>query len=191
MSDEFPPDEFDEIAGRGGPVGVHRAPRPWWTRLVMPILVFLLAGAVAFLIANYLWNQEVNSPSDSPTPTVVQSVTTTVTPTPSPDTSVSPTPTETAAPVDFDAALAVLNGAGIQGLAAKHQATLEEAGFTDVEASNLTGSKPEANVVVYEDDDMKSTAEAVAAELGISEVSQEAPRGSFAVEVWLVTDPAA
>jgi hypothetical protein len=85
----------------------------------------------------------------------------------------------------------VLNGAGIQGLAAKHQATLEAAGFTDVAASNLTGSKPDANVVVYEDDDMKSTAEAVAAELGISDVSQEAPRGSFAVEVWLVTDPAA
>ena len=189
MSEQYPPDEFDEIAQRGGPVGVHRAPRPWWARLVMPVLAFVVAGAIAYLIAVYLWGREVNAPPDDPTPTVTESVIETTTPTPTPDPSLTPEPTETAIPVDFGAKITVLNGAGISGLAARQEAKLEGAGFTDVSASNLSGSKPSANVVVYGNGDMATTAAEVASELGISTVEQDELRGSNDVEVWLVTDP--
>jgi len=189
VSEQYPPDEFDEIAQRGGPVGVHRAPRPWWARLVMPVLAFVVAGAIAYLIAVYLWGREVNAPPDDPTPTVTESVIETTTPTPTPDPSLTPEPTETAIPVDFGAKITVLNGAGISGLAARQEAKLEGAGFTDVSASNLSGSKPSANVVVYGNGDMATTAAEVASELGISTVEQDELRGSNDVEVWLVTDP--
>lgn len=191
MSDQYPPDEFDEIAKHGGPVGVHRAPRPWWSRLVAPVLVFLIAGAAAFLIAKYLWSQEVETP-DEPTPTISETVEATVTPSPSgtaiPSVTPSPTPTQTQT-VNFDAKVAVLNGAGVSGLAAKQQSKLEDAGFTKVTASNLSGSKPSANVVVYASDDLKATAEEVAKTLGIDKISRDVPTTSVDVEVQLVSDP--
>ncbi|MGC4174452.1 LytR C-terminal domain-containing protein [Demequina sp.] len=191
MSDQYAPDEFDEIAAHGGPVGVHRAPRPWWSRLVAPVLVFLIAGAVAYLIASYLWNQEVKDPEE-PTPTITESVEETVTPsptaTPSPSVTPSPTPTETQS-VQFDAKIAVLNGAGINGLAAEQQQVLEDAGFTKVTAANLSGSKPDDNVVVYSNEELKATAQEVAKALGIDDISLDVPQQDVDVEVHLVSDP--
>lgn len=190
MTDAYEPDEFDEIVRGGGPVGVHRAPRPWWTRVVAPVLVFLLAGAAAYVIANYLWNRDVATPGGSPTPTVTQSIEQSVTPSPSTSAtnsqSASPTPTAT---VNFGANVSVLNGAGVSGLAAKNQKILEGAGFTTVAASNLASPKPAANVVVYEVDAMKATAEAVAKALGISEIALDVTQSGSDVEVQLVTDP--
>lgn len=153
----------------------------------MPVLAFVIAGAIAYLIAVYLWGREVNSPEDTPTPTVTESVIETTTPTPTPEPSV--TPTETAIPVDFGAKIEVLNGAGISGLAARQEAKLEAAGFTDVSAGNLSGSKPDENVVIYANPDLATTAAEVASELGISATEENDPRGSNDVEVWLVTDP--
>jgi hypothetical protein len=193
VSDQYPPDEFDEIAKRGGPVGVHRAPRPWWSRLVAPVIVFLIAGAVAYLIAWYLWSRTVETP-DEPTPTTTESVEATVTPSPSATSSPSATTSAspTAAPtqeVNFDAKVTVLNGSGIAGLAADNQKILKDAGFTSVGADNLTGTKPSANVVVYVTDDLKATAQEVAKQLGISKVALGTPQAAVDVEVRLVTDP--
>jgi len=193
VSDEYPPDEFDEIAKRGGPVGVHRAPRPWWTRLLGPIVIFLVAGAVAYLVATYLWNRDVKNP-DEPTPSISETFTTTVTPTPTPTPSDAPsstpssTPTETAS-VEFDASVAVLNGSGVSGLAAKNQKTLEEASFTKVTAANLTGDKPDDNVVIYTSDELKATAQEVATQLGIDEIALDVAQTDADVEVHLVSDP--
>ena len=193
MSDQYPPDEFDEIAKHGGPVGVHRAPRPWWSRLVAPVIVFLIAGGVAFAIASYLWSRDVKTP-DEPTPTVTESVEETVTPSPtsSASPSVTPSPTPTSAPtqeVNFDAKVTVLNGSGITGLAAESQSVLKKGGFTSVGADNLAGAKPSANVVVYVSDDLEATAQEVAKQLGISDIQQGTPEKKVDVEVHLVTDP--
>ena len=191
MSDQYPPDEFDEIAKRGGPVGVHRAPRPWWSRLVAPVVVFLIAGAAAFLIATFLWNRDVTTPNDpTPTDTATSEVTVTSSPTPSDSTAPSATPTATeTATVQFDAKVAVLNGSGISGLAAKNQKTLESGGFTKVSNGNLSGDKPSANVVVYATEDLKATAQEVAKQLGIDKIALDVPTTSVKVEVHLVTDP--
>ena len=190
MSDQYPPDEFDEIAQRGGPVGVHRAPRPWWTKVLAPLVVFLLAGAVAYLVATYLWSGEVDSPED-PTPTVTESVETTVTPsaTTSPSVTPSPTPTETAVPVNYDAKIAVLNGSGVRGLAAKNQKVLQTAGFSSVKADNLTVTKPADNIVVYTDAALETTATEVAKQLGIDDIALDATQTNADVEVHLVSDP--
>jgi hypothetical protein len=195
VTEQFPPDEFDEIAKRGGPVGVHRAPRPWWSRLLAPVLIFLIAGAAAYLVANYMWNQEVDTP-DEPTPTIAETIQSTVTPSPEPTNSAqpssepspSPEPSETAV-VEFDAAIAVLNGSGISGLAGKQETILEDAGFTDVTAANLTVAKPDANVVVYTSEDLKATAQEVAKQLGIDLISLDVTQTEAVVEVHLVTDP--
>ena len=195
MSDQYPPDEFDEIAKRGGPVGVHRAPRPWWSRLVAPVIVFLIAGAVAYLIASYLWSQHVATP-DEPTPTISETFESTVTPSSSPSVSVSPSsapsPTETeTVSVNFAAKVAVLNGSGVKGLAAKNQGILKTGGFTSVAAGNLPSGKPDANVVVYSSEALKATAQEVAKQLGIDQISLDVPQTSVDVEVQLVSDPAA
>ena len=190
MSDQYPPDEFDEIAKGAGPVGVHRAPRPWWSRLVAPVIVFLIAGAAAFLVANYLWNQSVDTP-DEPTPTITESFEDTVTPSPTetPSPSVTPSPTETAN-IEYDTKVAVLNGSGIPGLAAANKKILDEGGFTKVSDGNLLGDKPSANVVVYASEDLKATAIEVATQLGISKISLNVPTTSAKIEAHLVTDPA-
>ena len=192
MTDAYEPDEFDEIATRGGPVGVHRAPRPWWTRIVAPVLVFLLAGAGAYAFATYLWNRDIAAPGDGATPTVTSSVDESTTPSPStsattsPSTSSTPSPTAT---VSYGAKVTVLNGAGVAGLAAKNQKILEGVGFASVAADNLSSPKPSENVVVYEADAMKATAEAVAKALGITKIALDVTQSGSDVEAQLVTDP--
>jgi len=191
VSDQYPPDEFDEIAQRGGPVGVHRAPRPWWTRILAPIVIFLIAGGAAFVVAKVLWSQQVDTP-DEPTPTIEETISTTVTSTPdvtvTPSDTPEPTPSETAT-VEYDAKIAVLNGSGISGLAGKNEKALEEAGFSDVTADNLGSGKPDSNLVVYTGDEFKATAEEVAEQLGISDIALDVTHSGADVEVQLVTDP--
>ncbi len=108
----------------------------------------------------------------------------------SPSASATPSATPTAEPVHFDASVAVLNGAGISGLAASNQAKLEAAGFTAASAGNITGTKPATNTVRYADADLESTAAKVAEVLGIDTIE----RGVVSegdITVLLVTDPAA
>ena len=197
MADEYPRDEFDQIAESAGPVGVHRAPRPWWILVVTPLVVFIAAGLIAFLVAQFLWDSGDGAAPASPTPTAT-SVTTSPEPTvsPSPEastpTSATPAPSETAAPepvVQFDANVAVLNGTGISGLAGDQKTALEDAGFTAVTAANLTGTAPEANTVVYSDDALAATAQAVADALGFDAVVKGELGTDADVEAQIVTDP--
>ena len=157
------------------------------------MIVFLIAGAVAYLIATYLWSQHAKAP-DEPTPTISETFESTVTPSPSPSISVSPSvtpaPAETVS-VNFDAKVAVLNGSSVKGLAAKNQKMLQTGGFTSVTAGNIASGKPKSNVVVYSSEALKSTAQEVAKQLGIDQISLDVPQTSVDVEVQLVTDPAA
>ncbi len=93
--------------------------------------------------------------------------------------------------VNFGAKVAVLNGSSVKGLAAKNQGILQTGGFTSVTAGNLTSGKPGANVVVYSSEALKATAQEVAKQLGIDEISLDVPQTSVDIEVQLVTDPAA
>lgn len=194
-------DEFD--AASAGPVGVHRAPRNPWAKVWPPLLAFVLVGLLTFGAVFLFWNRDAlsdlfagsePSPSPSVTATVEASPTPSVTPssTPSP----TPTPSETAEPepvIDYGAAIAVRNGAGITGLAGENQTLLTDAGFTDVDANDLpTGDRPGANTVQYVGEDLADTAALVAETLGISSVELvSATPGGTSIEVLLVTDPSA
>ena len=202
MASQHERDEFDEIAAQGGPIGVHRAPRPWWRRLLPPLIAFLIAGAVAFGIATLLWNRDVggDEPEATPTITITPSPTESAEPTAAPEPSEtateepSPEPTETVEPepvIIYDAQVHVRNGAGIQGLAGEQQGELTDAGYTNTEANNISSSLiPDGeNAVVYGEERLADTAQDVADILGIDAVLEEDTPGGAEIEVLLASDP--
>lgn len=196
---DFPIDEFEQLAADRGPVGVHRKRRnPLW-RALIPVFALIIGGAVAFAIATAMWKinggEGLPPTGEVPTPTITQTHIAEPTETPEPQVTESespePEPTfeEPPAPViNFNAAVSVLNGAGIQGLAGRQQSELEAAGFTAVTATNLTGSKPAVNTVRYGDASQADTAQRIAEVLGITAVEQGTTTGA-AIDVLLVTDP--
>lgn len=206
MPDKYEPDEFDVIARSGGPVGVHRAPRKWYVRLLPPLIVFIAAGLLAFAIATYLWHPNDPDPVVTPPPSVTATPSTN--PSTSPSTTASPTPsvipsesaepeiTETADPepvIIEDAQIHVRNAAGIAGLAGAQQERLADAGFTNIEANNVSESLiPDGkNTVMYTEDRLADTAAEVAATLGIDVVTVGDTPGGAEIEVLLATDPGA
>ncbi|MDN4471954.1 LytR C-terminal domain-containing protein [Demequina zhanjiangensis] len=197
---QYEQDEFDVLAREAGPVGVHRAPRPWWTRLLLPLAVFLIAGGVAYGWVAYTWNQDIANPETSftpteePTETAEPSPTATASESASPSASPTPTVSETPEPVIvYDAEVFVRNGAGIAGIAGAQQEILEADGFTAVTANNINASLiPNGeNTVVYEDPELADTAAHIAELLGIDAVLEQRPPGGNQIEVLLASDPAA
>lgn len=165
--------------------------------IVAPILVFIGAGALAYGVVVYLWAQDGGTGlpplGEITAPTITQTMVTGVTedpstPTPSPSASPSPTPTATAEPVHREAAVTVLNGSGIKGLAGKSADSLTAQGYTAVTAGNISGTKPAANVVRYADPLFETTARDIASVLGIATVEAGDASGAN-VAVLLVTAP--
>jgi hypothetical protein len=193
VASTFERDEFDDLAEQAGPVGVHRAHRNVLARLLVALVVtFVLAGGAAYGLATYYWESgggtpdptETPSPTPDPTPTIDPS------PSPSPSPSLSPSPEPEPEPViNFGVGVTVLNASGIGGLAGKQQEELEDAGFTNVAAGNLTFSLPEENTVIYAAAGQADTAAFIAEVLGIDNVEQGSPPGGNAIEVILRTDP--
>ena len=195
----YPVDEFDNAASERGPVGVHRKRKSMVMTIVAPILVFIGAGALAYGYVVYAWTAGGGTGlpplGDIAAPTITQTAGTGFTDdpstiTPSPSSSPSPTPTATAEPVRFEAAVVVLNGAKISGLAGKNADILTAGGFTAVTAGNASASLPAANTVRYGDAMYETTAQQVAALLGIATVEM-ATVAEGNIAVILVTDPSA
>lgn len=203
MPSEYEPDEFDAIAQSGGPVGVHRAPREWWARVLPPLIVFIVAGLLAYALATVLWNGDNGSKAGtvaSPSPSVSATVSATPSPTASPsasasaEPSVTPERSETAEPepvVIYDAQVHVRNGSGVSGVAGTQQQKLEDADYTNVEANNISSSLiPDAtNTVTYTEDRLADTAEDIAATLGIDVVQGGDTPGGAEIEVLIASDP--
>jgi len=209
VAQEYEPDEFDQIASEGGPVGVHRAPQPWWTRVLPPVLAFLIAGLLALGIAMLLWNRDIVGPDPSPTPTVTVTPAP-VEPTPTPEPTdvpetmspepVSPEPDPEPTPTDEpeaepeilrDAQVHIRNGAGVQGLAGEQQSLLEDAGYTNLEANNISSSfiPNGENVVMYGEERLADTARDIADALGIAAVDGTGTPGGAEIEVLLASNP--
>ncbi|WNM27866.1 LytR C-terminal domain-containing protein [Demequina capsici] len=197
---EYEKDEFDELARQAGPVGVHRAPRAWWTRVLTPLVVFLVAGLAAYGLVVWNWNTDISSPeattSVTASPTAETSSSATATPSATASASPAASPSVTATPepvIQYDAGVVVRNGAGIAGIAAAQQTLLEGDGFTNVSANNIKASLiPDGvNVVMYSDEALADTAARVAEVLGIASVQLGTTPGGGAIEVLLATDPAA
>ncbi|NCD20709.1 MAG: LytR family transcriptional regulator, partial [Actinobacteria bacterium] len=169
-----------DIAARNrGPKGVHRQAESTFRRLLPFLVVIVAAPLLAWGVLSLL-NQDaddgapVASPAASPTtpaatdgstgePTTTPTASASAEPTPSPEP--SPTPTESA--VQFDAPVAVLNGAGVAGIAGRTADRLTAAGFTAVTPGNYASAQPTATTIYYNNAELAGTAQAIGAELGI------------------------
>ncbi len=181
-------------------MGVHRKRKRILWAIAAPLLIFIGAGALAYGVVVYLWraqgNEGVPPIDNAPRATIITTlaatpdVTTSPTVSATPSTTPSPSPTPTVEPVQLDASVSVLNGAGIAGLAGANQAKLESAGFTAATAGNITGTKPPGNTVRYADVDLESTAAKVAEVLGVTNIERGVVSDGD-ILVLLVTDPAA
>lgn len=197
MSETYPQDEFDEVP-EGGPAGVHRRTRSLWAPVIPFLLVLVFVPLIAWGVAALIQN---NVPEEELLEVVAQSeqvqsngevteeeVTAEVVipdsdvPTAAPDdpteeeaSPAAPTAPVTPGTVDFGIAVEVLNGTTINGYAGEVAALIEGAGFTSVTAGNASSWPSDSNTVYYNNPDLRSTAEAVAAATGIEVVTE----GSF------------
>lgn len=198
----YPPDEFDDVP-EDAPTGVHRVPRSPWRKVVPFVVVAVVFAVVAYgavTIASNLLGSDGASATDKTTSASKDSATTST-----PKATTKPKPTTSAdasgsdetsgaddtasADVDHATAVAVKNGAGITGLAAKAATKLEGDGFTQVTPGDYTGTKLADSVVYYVDSKDEATAKAVGSTLGISDVEQvSALKGGAPIIAVLVHD---
>ena len=191
-------DEFDNPPK--GPVGVHRGPKSLWIRALPYLIVILLAvvcgvGVWAGVSGFLPWQQQkpastsqaIRKPSISRKSTSAPSEKTKETkPAPSSPVQEPSQTSSTPAPViDKNTRVLIVNGTGVSGYAGSKRQILVDAGYGTVTASNPTGSLPAGDVVWYQNEADKATAQDVAAQLGIARVEQSAEAGS-PVEVVLM-----
>lgn len=185
VSSQYPKDEFDR-AGEDMPIGMHRAqPSKWkavWPFLALLVIVPLAGWGLSYIltsrgvvtpttvasVASSVTSTA--SASESPSPSATA---TTETPTPSPTASetpsASPSPT---IPVRHSAKVSVLNGTGVQGLAAQKVSKLAAEGFDGATAANARGWDTKVSTVYYSDPLLESTAKEIARILEIDKVGQ-------------------
>lgn len=190
---QYPPDEFDAPPDPDSPRGVHRAPRSAWSRWWPFLVVLVVVPVAAWGVVTYLADEgrlpvggggQSTAPptSEAPGPTPTETA---------PETSPTPTvePTPEAPPPNMAVAISVLNGARINGLAGRTAEKLTAAGFTSVTPGNATSDTPAASTVFYGSEDLRATADLVAATVNVSEVvlsPVDAPQG---ITVILRSDP--
>ncbi|WP_127126505.1 LytR C-terminal domain-containing protein [Georgenia sp. SYP-B2076] len=191
--EDFPEDEFDRAGRDRNPQGVHRSPRPLWHALAPIVAVVVLAPLLAWGAITLLGNTGDAAPTASatattePSPAAAETAeaapeTPTAEPTPEP----SPTPEATAEPteeptkeeptpaVKYSAQIAVLNGAGINGLAGDLVAELSSEGFSGGAAADYRSAAPASTTLYYNNAELKATAQQVAKVLGISNIVESA-----------------
>lgn len=180
-------DEFDNPPR--GPVGVHRGPRSLAIRAVPYLIVILIAvlcglGVWAGVSGLFPWQdgqsthsqiatRPLTNKKSSSRPTEEQKKAES-TPTVSPSPQASQSQSAPAPVVNKNTQVTVLNGTRIGGYAATKRQILVNAGYGAVTAGNSTGTLPAANVVWYQSENDKATAQDVANQLGISQLEQSA-----------------
>ncbi|NTW41831.1 MAG: LytR family transcriptional regulator [Cellulomonadaceae bacterium] len=196
----YPADEFDAAAASAGPRGVHRTPRSRWSRWWPFLLVLVLFPALAYGAVTILSGTG-NLPGATGTTSSAADTGTTdeSTATDEATTPAEPPATESAAPVvtptpepapvaDLTRAVEVLNSTQISGLAGGARDRVEAAGFTNVTTGNFTGTDPDASIVYYTAAADITTAQAVAAALGLTAVQESADDAPDGIVVVLASD---
>ncbi|QZN86107.1 LytR C-terminal domain-containing protein [Cellulomonas sp. C5510] len=197
-SSRFPEDEFDAGPAMDAPIGVHRAPRSWWSRWwpFVAVIVVVPALTVSAVLWAASWDGTLpvigrgddtnasapppSSPSASPDDTGAA---------PTEETSEEPPADEVPPPApDLSVPVRVLNAANISGLAGGAAEQLEGAGFTDVTAGNGNAGGSTASTVFYANADLAVTAQQVAATLGLTNVVESAEVADQGVVVLLLAD---
>jgi hypothetical protein len=195
----YPEDEFDAATAQDTPIGVHRAPRSWWSRwwafVTVPVVVS--AATVGFVLWASSWDGNITLPGTSTSQEADDTATTDDTTTEDPATDAATegtteeTPVETEEPVaepDLTVPVSVLNAARVSGLAAGVASDLEDAGFTAVTAGNGSASGRTTTTVYYASADLAVTAQKVADTLGITTVTEDATEAADGITVLLLSD---
>ncbi|MFB9956017.1 LytR C-terminal domain-containing protein [Cellulomonas denverensis] len=202
----YPEDEFDAAPGSDTPIGVHRAPRSWWSRwwpfvVVIVVVPVLTVGAVLWTSS---WDglgtnddQAGVELTDDPASTEGDDAATDPAAEDTGDgtqeggedaTAEDPPVTEEPPAVDYAQSIDVLNAARRNGLAADVACQLEEAGFTTVTAGNGDATAADVTTVFYASPELATTAQAVADALGIATVQESAADAGSGIAVLLRTD---
>ncbi len=202
-SDRYPEDEFDAEPAQDAPVGVHRAPRSWWSRWwpFVAVVVAVPALTVGFVLWASSWDGRLPFGDDETSPAAAAPETSAapeetaadpeapVEEAPVEEAPVEETPVEEAPPApDLAASVRVLNASGITGLAAGAGADLEDAGFTAVETGNGNAGGSTATTVFYGTPELAATAQQVATTLGVANVVESADVAPGGVVVLLLRD---
>ncbi|UFU03545.1 LytR C-terminal domain-containing protein [Ruania suaedae] len=188
-------DEFDALGADRTPAGVHRERVPRWRQALPFLVVLVLAPLLAFVVVQAV-SRDTIDPGADPTPSVgtsdeETSGDATEEPVDEPtdgeptDEETEPAePTELPADLDQGVAVWVLNGTSEFGVAGESQAVLAEAGWTNVVTGDYAYSLPTTTTIYYRDEDIAAEAEAIGAELGITDLVEDAnaaPNGIYVV----------
>lgn len=194
----YPEDEFDADPAQDAPIGVHRAPRTWWSRWWPFVAVLVLVPALT--VGGVLWYSSRGGtlpgeglgeqPAASAPATSEAAETPEETPAAPEETEPeAPAPEDTPEPTpDLTADVGVVNAANVSGLAAGAAEQLEDAGFTSVTTGNGTAGGRTASTVFYATPELAVTAQQVAATLGIADVVESADVAGDGVVVLLLRD---
>ncbi|WP_182113071.1 MULTISPECIES: LytR C-terminal domain-containing protein [unclassified Actinotalea] len=197
----YPADEFDAADARGGPRGVHRAPRSRRRRLLPFLVVLVVFPLLAYGAVTWLSDWQGLGSGGTPaegTSTEADEGTTEEEPVEEdageaevpvePETEEPVETTPPPPPVDLATPVEVFNATSRSGLAGGAAERVEEAGFTAVSAGNWQGDDLEASTVYYATPDQVTTAELVAQTLGITAVQESAEQAPEGVVVVLAAD---
>ena len=193
-------DEFD-VAGRDrAPEGVHRSPRPLWRALLPVLAVIVLAPVLAWGAISLLGGGG-DDPAAAPSATATAAPTAPATetgtetgtevgtdpgtataaptdagaePTDGATTASPEETTEPAANIELGTPIAVLNGAGVGGLAGEVVGRLAAEGFTGGIPDNYASATPATTTLYYNNAGLQATAEEVASVLGITNLVESA-----------------
>lgn len=204
----YPEDEFDAAPAADAPVGVHRAPRSWWSRWWPFVAVVVLVPAIT--VGLVLWasrDGELPSiggsgsapsasapeePAASPEATEPPGDDAPAADDETPEAPPAPEQTEEPAPpqpeADLSVPVQVLNAARVTGLARGAADDLESAGFTSVTAGNGSASGATKTTVFYGTADLAPTAQRVAEALGVTTVVESSKVAGDGVTVVLLKD---
>ncbi len=202
-SDRYPEDEFDAEPAPDAPIGVHRAPRTWWSRWWPFVAVVVLVPAVTVGLVAWAssWDGRLPGFGDSTEPAAAapsepeSSAPAEETPqTEDPgaeapvETEEPPVEEEPAPTADLTTDVRVLNASNRSGLAAGAAGDLEDAGFTAVTTGNGNAGGLQQTTVFDGSADLAPTAQQVADSLGIANVVEDAGTAPEGVVVLLLAD---
>lgn len=196
-SDQYPEDEFDAGPAQDVAIGVHRAPRTWWSRWwpFVAVLVLVPALTVAGVLWASSWDGKLptlgSGSDDTPTATAPTSSAPAESDEPTDEAPTEEPPAEEEPPApepDLTLPIRVLNAANVRGLAAGAASDLESAGFTAVTAGNGGAGGATKSTVFYAGADLASTAQRAAEALGITNVVESADSAGDTITVLLLRD---
>jgi cytoskeletal protein RodZ len=176
-------DEFDKVPETASRQGVHRTASAPSRRKLWPILAVGIAalaiGVVSFLILPKLGfvpagSQASTSQESSTSPEASTDPSTSAQPSASAEPSASakepsatPSATPSSAAVNKKQGVAVYNGSGTAGLAARVSSTVQADGWTLGEVGNWSGAPQQTSVIYYAGAAQKANAEALSELLNI------------------------